>query len=58
MPPEGWNADLSGCGHGDLACVRHSMPGTDEFWAEMEKARDNPLGEVVRQENGRTIIRY
>ena len=58
VPEKGWDGDLSKLDHGDKACVSHSLPGDDEFWAAMATARDNPLGEVVRQENGRTVLRY
>ncbi|MGA2159831.1 MAG: hypothetical protein ABSG90_11520 [Dehalococcoidia bacterium] len=58
FPEKGWDGDLAKLDHGETACVTHSLVGDDEFWTAMAAAKNNPLGEVIKQENGRTIIRY
>lgn len=56
-PPEGWNGDPPARDIGDLSNIRHSG-GSDEFWAAMAAAKDNPLGKVILQKDGRTVLRY
>jgi len=54
VPKEGWNGEPPPSE--TTACSRHQRVGSDEFWRNLAQAP--LLGKVVRQENGRTILRY
>lgn len=55
---KGWNAEPPNPTGEVDASVRHLAYGNDEFWANLEAHKHETRGTVVKNEAGRTVIRY
>ena len=55
---KGWNAEPPRPSGDVDASVRHLAYGNDEFWANLEALKHQTQGTVVKQGDGKTVIRY
>jgi hypothetical protein len=55
---KGWNAEPPRPSGDVDASVRHLAYGNEEFWANLEAQKHRTLGTVVKQGDGKTVIRY